>query len=54
MSWLIWIGAAVAVIALLLARKVARDAIRQDGKRVASPHPHSSLGRSAVPSRSGN
>jgi hypothetical protein len=36
MSWLIWIGGGVAVVALLLARKIARDAIRQDGKRVGS------------------
>jgi hypothetical protein len=36
MSWLIWIGGGFAFLALLLARKLARDAIRQDGKRVGS------------------
>jgi hypothetical protein len=36
MSWLIWIGGVLALLVLLLARKIARDAIRQDGKRVGS------------------
>ena len=36
MSWLIWILGAGALLALLVARKLARDAISQGGKRVGS------------------
>jgi hypothetical protein len=36
MSSLIWIGGGLTLLGLLLARKLARDAIRQDGKRVGS------------------
>jgi hypothetical protein len=36
MSSLIWIGGGLALLGLLLARKLARGAIRQDGKRVGS------------------
>jgi hypothetical protein len=36
MSWLIWIGGGLAVVALLLAHKFRRDAIRQEGEWVGS------------------
>jgi hypothetical protein len=36
MSWLIWLGGALALLALLIGRKLTRDAIHQGGKRVGS------------------
>lgn len=36
MSWLIWIGSAIALLALPIGRKLTRDAIRQGGRRVGS------------------
>ena len=36
MSWLIWIGSAIALLALLIGRKLTRDPIRQGGRRVGS------------------